>query len=445
MSCCVVGCASVRNYDAELDHTLGAATSGELDRALTLLDSANPKANKDVLYYFERGMLERLKSRYDESQKAWTAAQKVIESHERGAGEMLRSASSYVVSDRLRTYEPHDYEKVMLLTYMALNHLALGELDDARVAIKRTHELEAEIAVERARAVAEVQAEAKKRGAATRVKELNGYPVEVIDNPAVNALKNGYQSALSHYLAGFVYESLGEGSLAAPGYRLAAELQPNQPLLEEGLRGLDQRLSGPADGMTDVLFVVSSGAAPALKSHPFRLPVVVNDRTMLVSFSFPQLVPSPILDTPTGLTVGGAQPVALTRITSIDLMARRSLRDDMPAIMLRAGVRATASAMLQYQLERQVADKEAAHALAFATGFASAVLQGADDRTWRTLPGEVAIARLRLPPGVHDVTVHTPLGEQRAQVNVSGRYAVIDFRVLSRQLYVHAPSSKREN
>ena len=46
----------------------------------------------------------------------------------------------------------------------------------------------------------------------------------------MNALKNGYQSALSHYLAGFVYESLGEPSLAAPGYRLANELQPDHPL-----------------------------------------------------------------------------------------------------------------------------------------------------------------------------------------------------------------------
>ena len=147
-------------------------------------------------------MLERLSNRYDESQKAWPTAQKRIESNERTMAELVRSASSYVVSDSVRIYEPHDYEKVMLLTYMALNQLAIGRFDDARIAIKQTHELEAQIGLAREKELAEVEAQAKKRGAKTSFKELNGYPVETIDNAEVNALKNGYQSALSHYLAG---------------------------------------------------------------------------------------------------------------------------------------------------------------------------------------------------------------------------------------------------
>ena len=36
--------------------------------------------------------------------------------------------------------------------------------------------------------------------------------MQSIDNPEVNALMNSYQSALSHYMAGFVYEALGETS-----------------------------------------------------------------------------------------------------------------------------------------------------------------------------------------------------------------------------------------
>ena len=47
------------------------------------------------------------------------------------------------------------------------------------------------------------------------------------------ALKNGYSNALSHYLAGFLYEVLGESGLAAPGYRKAIELKPETGVLEE--------------------------------------------------------------------------------------------------------------------------------------------------------------------------------------------------------------------
>lgn len=440
----VAGCATVRSYDGELGSTLNQAASGNLEAAVSRLE-ANNKAGKDLLYYFELGMLERMRARYDESQKAWTVAQQRIESGTQSPADLLRSASSYVVSDKLRTYEPHDYEKVMLTTYMALNYLAMGRFDDARVAIKQTHELEAQIAIARAKELAEVEAEAKKRGARTSFKELNGYPVQTIDNPEVNALKNGYQSALSHYLAGFVYEALGEGSLAAPGYRLANELQPGNAALEEALSGLDARLGAPSDGMTDVLFIVSAGTAPALRAQQFRLPVPVNERLVIIPFSFPLLVPGPFNDQALSLTIGGAQRLSLTRITSIDLMARRSLQDDMPGIMLRATVRATTAALLQYQAQ-QHSDRQGGGAAAAAAigafAFAS-FLQTADDRTWRTLPGDVSIARVRLPPGVHEVALQTYAGTQMTRIEVSGRYAVIDFRLLSGRLYVNAPKGRK--
>ena len=437
----VAGCATVRTYDGELGATLSQAATGNLEAAVSRLE-ANNRTGKDLLYYFELGMLERMRARYDESQKAWTVAQQRIESGTQSPADLLRSASSYVVSDKLRTYEAHDYEKVMLTTYMALNYLAMGRFEDARVAIKQTHELEAQIAAAREKELAEVEAEAKKRGARTSFKELNGYPVQTIDNPEVNALKNGYQSALSHYLAGFVYEALNEGSLAAPGYRLANELQPGKPALEEALRGLDSRLSGSSDGMTEVLFIISAGTAPALRAQQFRLPVPVSDKLIIIPFSFPLLVPGPFHDAALGLTVGGAQRLTLTPITSIDLMARRSLKDDMPGIMLRATARATTAALLQYQAQ-QHSDRQAGAAAALGAFALASFLQTADDRTWRTLPGEVSIARVRLPPGVHEVSLQTYAGEQTTRIEVSGRYAVIDFRLLSGRLYVNAPKGRK--
>jgi uncharacterized protein len=437
----LAGCAAVRSYDYELTGTLVQASAGNVDGAIKTLEANNPLPDKDLLYYFELGMLQRFKHSYRDSQTAWQVAQQRIETApsllDSGAS-LVRGASSFVVGDKLRLYQARDYEKVMLLTHVAMNYLALGQLENARVAIKQTHELEAVIAEQRAKQIAEVEAEAKKSGARTNFKELNGYPIETIDNPEVNALRNSYQSALSHYLAGFVYEALGEASLAAPGYRLAAELQPHQPLLEEGLRGLDERMRPAGDGMVDVLFIVSSGAAPSIKAQQVHLPVPVEKRFMIIPIAFPLLVPSWRNEAPYGLAVDGGQALALTRITSIDLMARRSLKDDMPGIMLRASTRAATSATLQYQLQRH-GSQQAGPALGIAAAIASSLLQTADDRTWRTLPGEIAIARMRLPPGVHDVTMQTPLGPQSARVRVSGRYAVIDFRVLSRQLFVQAP------
>ena len=445
----LAGCAAFRSYDAELYLTLERASSGSVEDAIRLLESNNRLPDKDLLYYLELGMLHRLGSRNEESQKAWMTANARIQASTAGGlaavSGFVRGISSYVVSDKLRAYRGHDYEKVMLLTYMALNHVALGDYDGARVAIKQAHELEAQIAELRAKQYAEVEESARKRGARTSFKELNGYPVETLDTPEVNALRNGYQSAFSHYLAGFIYEALGEPSLAAPGYRLANELQPGQPLLEEALRGLDERVAAPDDGMTDVLVIIGTGSAPALQSRQFLLPVAIDNKLILLSNAFPVMTATSAALLPTQVTLEGSTlPVA--RIASIDLMARRRLKDDMPSIMLRATIRSTVSATLQYQAQR-AADKEHTLAMALAAGVitvGSAVLASADDRTWRALPSDISIARARLPRGMRTITLHTPEGARSAGVSLSGRYAVVDFRLLRRQLFVNAPKARAE-
>jgi uncharacterized protein len=439
------GCAAVRSYDAELYVTLERASTGAVDDAIRLLESNNRASDKDLLYYLELGMLQRLGGRYAESQKAWKSAAARIEAQNAGGlvevSSFVRGVSSYVVNDKLRAYPGYDYEKVMLLTYMALNHLAMGDSDGARVAIKQAHELEAQIAEARAKQYAEVEESARQRGARTSFKELNGYPIETLDTPEVNALRNGYQSALSHYLAGFIYEALGEPSLAAPGYRLANELQPGRPLLEEALRGLDERVARAHDDkMTDVLLIVGSGTAPAIHSRQFLLPIFIDNRTVLIANAFPVMAATSWTPLPSEVMLDGRSfPAA--RITSVDLMARRRLMDDMPAIMLRATIRSTMNATLQYQAQR-AADREHSAAMAIAAGILTAssiLLASADDRTWRALPSEVSVARARVPRGVHTITLHTPEGPRSASVAVSGRYAVVDLRLLRQQLFVSGP------
>ena len=442
---CLSGCAAFRSYDKELNETTNLAANGKVEAAITQLDKNNKGKDKDLLYYLERGMLERWLDRYPDSQKAWGSANDTLQAWEHTAqtdpSKLLSGAGSYLINDKVRPYEGHDYEKVMLLTYIALNYLAMGEYDNARVAIKQTHELEAVIADLRSKELAKVQQDAQQKGARTNFKELNGYPVQTIDNPAVNALKNSYQSALSHYLAGFVYESLGEPSLAAPGYRLANELQPNQPLLEEALRGLDQRVSAPDDGLTDTLFVIGSGTAPALQSRQFALPIPINGTLILIPVSFPVMVATSTPYLPGQLGLNDGQSLTVAPITSIDLMARRALKDDMPGIMLRGAIRSAAKAATQYALQHQSQKQNnmglAIAALAVTIG--SVVTESADERTWRTLPSEIGIARARLPPGTHTITLQTPAGTRSVELKLSGRYAVVGLRMLRGQLFVQAP------
>lgn len=326
----------------------------------------------------------------------------------------------------MRRYEGYDYEKVMLTTQMALNLLAVNDFDGARTEIKKTHEREAVIADLRDKEYLKRENEAERQGVTTQIKDLRGYPVEALDAPEVVGLKNSYQSAFSHYLAGFVYEALGEKDLAAPGYRKAAELRPNTPLLEQALMDLDKSRVGADE--TDVLIVVQSGLAPARDSIRLPLPIPIDGHLVITPLSFPVIKADTSTATFGQIGVDGKQQ-NLTALNSTTAMSRRALRDDMPGIILRTTVRAVSRGVTQNNLNKT--NPMAGLVL----GIASAVTEGADTRTWRTLPDMTQVTRLRLKHGEHQVSLPNALGGTLVTVKADQRYQVITLRVVGNQVF----------
>ncbi|MEE1921609.1 hypothetical protein V0R50_06330 [Pseudomonas sp. 148P] len=428
----LTGCAVFRSYDNELKETNQHLSAGNVDAALAVLEKNNKGEDKDLLYWFEKGELLRSKGDLAGSQSAWREADGMVfkweESVKLDTAKYLSQFGSYLVNDKVRRYEGYDYEKVMLTTQMALNLLAQNDFDGARTEIKKTHEREAVIAELRDKEYLKREEEADKEGVKTEYKDLKGYPVAALDAPEVINLKNSYQSAFSHYLSGYVYEALGEQGLAAPGYRKAAELLPNTPLLEQALLDLDKSAGKRNDKESDVLIVVQSGLAPARDSIRIPLPLLISGNLVITPLSFPIMRE----DTSTA-TVGQInlddKTLDLTALNSTSAMSRRALRDDMPGIILRTTVRAVTRGVAQ----KQINDVNPMAGLVM--GIASAVTEGADTRTWRTLPNETRVTRVRLGQGEHQLSLPSGLGGSKVTVKVDRPYQVVALRVVGNQVY----------
>ena len=429
LSAALTGCASMQSHDKLASDVQSAGRTGGIPAALAQLE-ASAKSEDDktaLLYNLERGELLRMDRRYEDSTNAFLLADIKVKEWEETAktdpSKLMGTVGAALISERLKNYEGQDYEKVWLTTRLAMNRVALGDFENARVDIKRTHEREAIIAEFRSKETLAAEEEAKSKGAAAGGKELNGYPVETLNDPEVLALKNGYQNALSHYLAGFMYEVLGESGLAAPGYRKAIELKPETGVLEEGLRGLDNRTSFTwkrRQRMTDVLFVVEAGDAPARKPKAFTIPVPTGRGMVTASISYPVIEPStdPLLTT---LSAAGTA-LKLEKVVDVNVMARRALKDEMPGMVLRGVTRAIAKGVMQNELQ-----KRGGLVGGLIGAVASAATEVADDRMWRMLPGRVYIARGYLPPGEHVVTVN---GRALPDpVKIDGQYALVPLRL----------------
>lgn len=432
----LAGCVTTQTHDSKVSQSMTTLKTGRIEDAIKQVEDQTQGANQnDLLLNLEKGELMRIGKRYQDSLAAFGIADARVKEWEETAKsdpkKLMGQIGATILGDASRDYEGQDYEKVMLTTRMAMDRISLGDLDTARIDIKRTHEREAVIAEFRAKETVAAEEEAKSKGVTTGNKELSGYPIETLNDPEVLKLKNGFQNALSHYMAGFVYEALNEPGLAAPGYRKAIELRPDLPVLEDGLKGLDQRTSfRRKKGVTDVLFVVEAGNAPSRQSKKVQFPVPTTSGLITVSFAFPAIYPNNDAPAINGITVGNqVLPTAL--VTDFNVMARRALKDELPGVYTRAALRAVVKGVAQDQVNKNFG------ALAgLAANLAVAATESpADDRMWRSLPERVFIARTFLAPGEYDVNFTGRPGDVQ-HIKVDGRYMVIPVRSFQSKTYL---------
>ncbi|WP_183085326.1 COG3014 family protein [Trinickia fusca] len=408
--------------------------TGSIDAAIAshehLYEGDKPD-DRDLLYYFERGELMRTRtSGVDASSESWRVADSRIRGWEDDArGKLSKTAGdvgAWLLSDDFARYEGQDYEKVMLNTMLAENDMIAGKWDQARIEIRKMYERETFIADLRSKQVDALKDEAQKhdvKDSVSQVEDIKGYPVAIFKDPEVNNLRNSYQSAASHYLAGFLFEALNEQSLAAAGYQQAIKLRPDVPMLKDSLANLGK--SRPANGKTDLLVIVETGWIPARDSVDLTLPIMIGNSPKLLTASYPVIRPDPSNYAPSSILIG-TQQVPTVVATNLDAMARRALRDDMPTLIARSAVRMAVSAAAQTALSSK--DNDTGKLLSLAVGVASALTSRADTREWRTLPAYISLARVSVPSGQQTLSIDTPQGRLSATLDIEGTHALAVLR-----------------
>lgn len=446
----LAGCMG--GYNTKVGDAVEAARAGSPEAALAALEARNNSKEKDLLYFLEKGELQRMQGNYSDSVATWMEADTRVRQWEEAVktdfSKVLGDAGSFMINDTMRRYDGRDYEKVLLSARLALNHVSSGNWDAARVEIKKMHEREAIIAEFRSKELDEAKQKSEEKGLkATSFMDLQGYPVETLDDPEVRALKNAYESAFANYLAGFVYEALGEPSLAAAGYRKAIEMRPGQAMLEEALAKLDNRSKNRTKRSVDrkqkqtgvdTLIVVETGNAPAIKSMMLPIPLPIPSRgglqIVMTPLSWPVVEKEDISSLPSTLSVNGKlQPLVM--VTSVHQMARRAISDEMPGIIARSSVRAIVKGAAQKAIQDNASGMAGAM-LSIVAGVAAVASEQADERSWQTLPGFFSVTRTTLPYGTNKISLSTPMGPVDREVSLSGRHALVVLRTSGKALYL---------
>ncbi|MFN8770541.1 MAG: hypothetical protein ACK5Z5_09105 [Neisseriaceae bacterium] len=399
----------------------------------------------DILFYMEYGTYLRMASNFTLSDLQLAKAQKVVDKwifswKNTTGGNLATTSTQLLLNDSATDYQPKGYEKTMLATYRALNHIDNNNWDNARVEIKKMYEAEQAIANYNQALYMKAEADAiklksNKQGNQIYTAILQKYDFSDINSPQVLALKNSYQNAFSHYLAGFVFEALHEHSLSRPGYLKSGELAPLNKLPRQSIDNLDYgNTSKP--GYANVLIIQEVGHAPQIQSQQFHIPFIatINNQRCLTNINifFPKLVPDKSANHDFNYTIDGkSQNQEL--FTNFDLMAARNLHDIMPHIITRnitSAIRDIGASVASCSAGGTTGDL-----LNITSMITGMLLDRADERAWVLLSSKVYLNRVQLPLGTHTFTIFVNGKTYTQTFSLFAPYQIIDMRILGDKFY----------
>lgn len=387
----------------KVNHIAGQLRNGSPQQALLSMQNIQAPPRDQAQYLLNLGMLKHLNGDIQGSSADLQAAKELMEQLQAVSVREVVGAST--VNETLRSYRGTPSERVMVQQLLALNYLAQGDLDGARVEM-----LQADV---------------------------------LMQEPAYKDSLSGQLSS-ARFLAGVVYELGKEWDDALISYRKAAGIMDErgqqlpkalqdsllrmtlQVGLKDEYREYVQRFGREATLLksdeVEVIVLYWQGVVSAKQQS--RISVFSPSLGHHISLAVPAYAEFYTPSHSSLLSMGQYQ--ASTQILDdVELLAREDLSAEMPKITATTLLRAVAKhKAVKKAREQDQQNGQGGSLLGFITDVAATLTEVADVRSWNTLPASIQVARISLPAGQYPIT----LG--RAVRTASSEPAVVDHVAL---------------
>lgn len=337
----------------DLPEARNAFYQGNYAQAEKAIGTGKIDGKDAVLLLMERGAIYQAEGLYEKSSTDFIQAYEILDLLQTYS--VSEGAESWIINDTVYSFEGAPFERTLLHSMTALNHLALGNWEDGGVEARRIiHSLKDEVRGEE-------------------------YP----DDP------------FSRYLAAFILEMTYDRSNARLQYQLSDELLPNIQIDEKGR--FNKAAAGlPAENSmkTELICFFLIGSSPSMRD----IRRTVND-----SFSPPQI----------SIYVNGAMLGEAAILDNIYTLAVKSWNVEAPARVAKMAARIAAKEAMAVTLEHQ---DETLGALARIVLIG--MLERPDFRRWETLPHWLGIARVPCPADLTSFDVHVQEGGQITESSI---------------------------
>ncbi|MFQ5455817.1 MAG: COG3014 family protein [Nitrospirota bacterium] len=397
-----LGCAPISSHYLLVESKISEHAYSDAD-AIIEKNKENYGKRNAVLYYMDRGMTLHLAGRYRESNNAIFRAEEIID--RLYTKSISTEGSAMLTNDNMLPYEGEDFEKVMLNVIAALNYVYMGEWEDALVEARKVDH------------------------------KLNLYNDRYTQ-------KNIYkEDAFARYLSGILYESQGELNDAFISYRKAYEtfrvykrdygtpipsmivgdllrITDALGLIEEHREYEEEFPDTSWDSYKEfkekgeIIFVSYNGKSPVKVDYFINAPVPDGSGgTYLLNIALPKFVVKESEITESKIYLKRDDETKKIEkdaylVEDISAIAVKNLEDRIARISAKAIARATAKYIAARKLRKKAAKKNdplITFITDISTNIYSIITEQADKRSWRTLPAEIYLGRIAVPPGKYEV------------------------------------------
>lgn len=318
-------------------------------------------------------------------------------------------------------YRGRAYDKVMMNTYKALDYLAIGERDKARVELNRSLQRQRDAVEANQKRIASATEDAEKARNG-ELKDENGKSASYDSDKALNDPKTGpalqavlsestasmkpygdYVNPFSVFLDGLFFTVLGEGGSdlerGRKSFERVASMVPENAYVQADLDAAALAAEGKApENVTYVIF--ETGTAPSRTQFRVDIPTfLVTSKLAYVGASFPKLQFNGDYIGSLGVSAG-EQTINTATVASMDSVVANDFKNEWPTIVTKTLITTATKAIVQYGGQKVAEDRGGMWGGLIAGVVMSGVNAAtniADTRTWTSLPKEFQYARLTTP------------------------------------------------
>jgi len=395
----------------------------------------NPKG-EDLLWALQLGTVERIRQEYTKSTETFDKAEDMLKYYDEQS-RLGDGIGSTLVNENIIPYRGEEYDGIMVNVYKALNFMAEGKMDLARVEFNRALDRQRRAKEKFNEEIHKLQAELEEKQQQDEFSKSNA------ENPETEELlaqkyPNLYNfeaypdfvNPFATYLAGIFFNLVSDHSKAVDLLKESYGMVGDNAYIAEDLLITENILDGKEQLEDTVWLIFENGLGPVKKEFRLDIPLfVATDKVKYIGIALPELEFRDRAYQYLVAEVDG-KDYKTSLVSDMDRVVQTEFSKDFKGILTRAIISATAKAIAQYAIKKQ--DSSASSMASVFMAAYSYATTAADVRIWTTLPKDFQIARFPKPKdGKLKIT---PAEAIPFEINIPGcNNAIVYVRITANQ------------